>query len=77
VSDRQDAPLMLAYLGYQTGADELTQYGLDYAQARQPNDTLLMLLRQIWLKGAPTTQPAPLKKQQPASEDAPADGVEK
>jgi hypothetical protein len=47
--DRPEPPLMLAYLGYQTGSEELMRYGLDLAQARQPRDPLVPLLRRIWL----------------------------
>ena len=41
--------LMLAYLGYQIGSQNLARYGLDTAQVSEPNDPLLPLLRRVWL----------------------------
>ena len=54
--------MLLAYVGYQMNQPDLVRYGLDLAQARQPGDTLIPLLRGIWLdegKEAPASAPAP------------------
>lgn len=44
-----DAAIMLAYLGYQVESRQLVRYGLATAQARAPRDTLVPVLRHIWL----------------------------
>lgn len=41
--------IVLAYLGYQTGTPKVIRYGLDVAQARDPEDPLIPLLRRIWI----------------------------
>ncbi len=55
-TEQQYPALMLAYLGYQTSNRELVQYGLDLAQARDPADPLIPLLRRIWLDEGPAQQ---------------------
>lgn len=54
--------LLLAYLGYQLNTPTLVEYGLDLAQARDPRDPLIDLLRGLWIRptgqAAPTTRPA-------------------
>ena len=72
-SKRTAPPLMLAYLGYQTGSSKLVRYGLDVAQSRDPLDPLVPLLRRIWLeeptKAGQATEP---DKPDPVSADEPA-----
>jgi hypothetical protein len=51
-----DPALMLAYVGYQFQSRDLIEYGLDLAQARQPDDPLISLLRRVWL-ASPTIPP--------------------
>jgi len=41
--------LLLAYLGYQADSSRLMRYGLTVAQSHAPRDTLLPIVRQIWL----------------------------
>jgi hypothetical protein len=48
-TSHSEGPLVIAYLGYQTSNQLLVKYGLDLAQARQPRDLLLPVLRRIWL----------------------------
>ena len=48
ISNIGEPALMLAYLGYQIGSQNLVRYGLDTAQASEPNDALLPLLRRVW-----------------------------
>lgn len=55
-TDAPDPALMLAYIGFQFGSRELIEYGLDLAQARQPDDPLISLLRRVWLT-SPTIPP--------------------
>ena len=45
----KDAPLLLAYLGYQADSRQVARYGLALAQAKSPRDPLLAVLREIWL----------------------------
>ena len=47
----KDAPILLAYLGYQASSNQVTRYGLALAQAQSPRDPLLEVLREIWLDG--------------------------
>jgi hypothetical protein len=49
LTTRPEPALLLAYLGYQTQAGDLTAYGLDLAAARSPQDPLIPLLRRLWL----------------------------
>jgi len=42
--------LLLAYVGHQTAAPGLVEYGLKLAAERMPDDGLVALLREIWLK---------------------------
>ncbi len=44
-----EAGIMLAYLGYQLRSTPLIRYGLDRAEAKSPRDSLIPLLRRIWL----------------------------
>lgn len=45
------AALLLAYLGYQGESEALVRYGLDNAEAVEPRDPLLPVLRRLWLSG--------------------------
>jgi len=45
----KDAPLLMAYLGYQASSRQVVRYGLALAQAKSPRDPLLAVLREIWL----------------------------
>jgi hypothetical protein len=45
----KDAPLLLAYMGYQANSRQVIRYGLALAQAKSPRDPLLSVLREIWL----------------------------
>jgi hypothetical protein len=47
----KDAPILLAYLGYQASSRQVVRYGLALAQANSPRDPLLSVLREIWLDG--------------------------
>jgi len=49
-SGEPDAGLLLAYMGYQSEAPRLVQYGLSLAQSRAPNDPLIPLLAAVWLE---------------------------
>lgn len=53
------APLLLAYLGYQTANPDLTTRGLEHAKSINPQDQLIALIEKIWRKGQPPIQPAP------------------
>ncbi|MEO0587124.1 MAG: hypothetical protein AAF078_05740, partial [Planctomycetota bacterium] len=46
-----DAGLLLGYLGYQTDSEALTRFGLAVAEASDPRQDLMPLLREIWLEG--------------------------
>lgn len=48
-TEKQEPALLLAYLGYQTGNEKLTHYGLSLAYARNPRDPIMPLLRKIWI----------------------------
>lgn len=48
----KDAPLLLAYMGYQADSRQVVRYGLALAQAKSPRDPLLSVLREIWLDEA-------------------------
>jgi len=77
-TNRQEPALLLAYLGYQTANKELVRYGLARAEARQPGDSLIGLLRRIWLSdhAAPRdAEPSPQTTPQPTPESGatPAD----
>jgi len=50
-----DAPLLLAYLGYQADSRQLVRYGLALAQAQSPRDPLLAVIREIWLDESETS----------------------
>ena len=77
MSDRVEGPLMLAYLGYQTGSQKLVRYGLDLAMARLPKDPLMPLLRRIWLESKQAdeqpTKPG-VQADQPVGEAGEAEG---
>ncbi len=45
----KDAPLLLAYMGYQADSRQVVRYGLALAQSKSPRDPLLSVLREIWL----------------------------
>ena len=45
--------LLLAYIGYQNNSSQLVQFALDTAGTQAPNDSLIVLLREIWLEGKP------------------------
>ncbi len=45
----KDAPLLLAYIGYQADSRQVVRYGLALAQSKSPRDPLLSVLREIWL----------------------------
>ncbi len=45
----KDAPLLMAYLGYQASSRQVIRYGLALAQSKSPRDPLLAVLREIWL----------------------------
>lgn len=47
----KDAPLLMAYLGYQANSRQLVRYGMALAQAESPRDPLLAVIREIWLDG--------------------------
>jgi hypothetical protein len=47
----KDAPLLMAYLGYQANSRQLVRYGLALAQSESPRDPLLAVIREIWLDG--------------------------
>ena len=51
----KDAPLLLAYLGYQADSRQLVRYGLALAQSKSPRDPLLLVVREIWLDEADTS----------------------
>ncbi|MCC7147353.1 MAG: hypothetical protein IT443_12985 [Phycisphaeraceae bacterium] len=62
-----EAPLVLAYLGRQTGQQEDLDRGLALLEGIAPSDSLVVLLRTIWIEPAPaatqpTTQPAAEEK---------------
>lgn len=48
----KDAPLLMAYLGYQADSRQVVRYGLALAQSQSPRDPLLAVIREIWLDGA-------------------------
>ncbi|MEM6334542.1 MAG: tetratricopeptide repeat protein [Planctomycetota bacterium] len=45
-----DAGVLLGYLGYQTDSQALTRFGLAVAEASDPRQDLMPLLREIWLE---------------------------
>lgn len=47
----KDAPLLMAYLGYQAGSRQLVRYGMALAQAESPRDPMLAVIREVWLDG--------------------------
>ncbi len=51
----KDAPLLIAYLGYQANSKQLVRYGLALAQSKSPRDPLLLVVREIWLDEADTS----------------------
>lgn len=46
---RSEPGILIAYLGHQASNQSLVLYGLDLAQARDPDDMLIPLLRRIWI----------------------------
>ena len=50
----KDAPVLMAYLGYQANSRQIVRYGLALAQTKSPRDPLLTVLREIWLDGSDT-----------------------
>lgn len=58
-TDVADPALMLAYIGHQFDSRELIEYGLDLAQARQPDDAMIALMRRIWLAIPPRIPTSP------------------
>ena len=50
------AGLMMAYLGYQIESTQLIRYGLAVAQAHAPRDTLIPVVRAIWLDETQSAQ---------------------
>ncbi len=50
----KDAPLLLAYLGYQADSRQLVRYGLALAQSKSPRDPMLLIVREIWLDESDT-----------------------
>ncbi len=48
----KNAPLLLAYLGYQADSRQVVRYGMALAQSKSPRDPLLLVIREIWLDGA-------------------------
>jgi hypothetical protein len=80
-SMRQEPALMLAYLGFQTNSPGLTRYGLDLADARQPGDPLVVVLRRVWLgetpeapgiSGTPAVEPPDSGNLPPGASENPA-----
>jgi hypothetical protein len=58
-SIHREAALLLAYLGYQRSDEKTTREGLDYlraddARTAAPEDRVLTLLCEVWLKPTPT-----------------------
>lgn len=51
----KDAPLLMAYLGYQADSQQVVRYGLALAQKDAPRDPLLVVVREIWLDGSDTS----------------------
>lgn len=51
----KNAPLLLAYLGYQADSRQVVRYGMALAQSKSPRDPLLLVIREIWLDGAETS----------------------
>ena len=47
----KDAPLLMAYLGYQANSRLVVRHGLALAQSKSPKDPLLAVIREIWLDG--------------------------
>lgn len=52
--DQLDAPLLLAYLAYQSGNKQTITEQLDLLSKRSPKDPILPLIRGIWLKETST-----------------------
>ncbi|MEO0966338.1 MAG: hypothetical protein AAFY08_14610, partial [Planctomycetota bacterium] len=44
-----DAGVLLAYLGYQSDSPALVRFGLATAEANDPRQDLIPLLREVWL----------------------------
>jgi hypothetical protein len=51
----KDAPLLLAYLGYQANSRQVVRYGLALAQSQSPRDPFLAVVREIWLDESDTS----------------------
>ncbi len=68
-----DLPILLAYLGYQTGSDRLVRYGLLRAQAKSADDVLLPLLIRIWVSSETPSPPALPERQSPPQSPQPSD----
>ncbi len=45
----KNAPLLMAYMGYQASSRQVIRYGMALAQSKSPGDPLLAVLREIWL----------------------------
>ncbi len=51
----KNAPLLLAYLGYQADSRQVVRYGLALAQSKSPRDPMLLVIREIWLDESDTS----------------------
>ncbi len=49
-SSRNDAGLLIAYLGYQQGRPELVSFGISVMKRQNPNDLLIPVIEKIWRK---------------------------
>lgn len=72
--DQLDAPLLLAYLAYQSGNKQIITEQLEILAKRSPKDPILPLIRGIWLKKT-TTQPE--DKTNPSKTDKPEPSTDK
>lgn len=57
-----DAAIALAYIAFQGNSPKLTKFALDIAQSQNPNDTLVLLLRKLWIKEASAIKAVPKVK---------------
>jgi hypothetical protein len=65
--------LMLAYLGFQAESRPLIRYGLAAAETAAPRDTLLPVLRRVWLSDGEAPQgPANARERQAPRDQPPA-----
>ena len=51
ISRTNDAAIALAYIAFQGNSPKLISYALDIAQTQNPKDTLVFLLRKLWVEG--------------------------